>query len=64
MILLQYIKSVYSAVLSKCRYLSLKVKRLTRAEPISDLIGGAACFLTMWFMIYKKLGREEALPTE
>ncbi len=34
------------------------------AEPISDLLGGAACFLTMWFMIYRKLGREEALPGE
>ena len=32
------------------------------SEPISDLLGGGACFLTMWFMIYKKLGREEDLP--
>ncbi len=32
------------------------------SEPISDLIGGGACFLTMWFMIYRKLGREETLP--
>ncbi len=34
------------------------------SEPISDLIGGLACFLTMWFVIYKKLGREDALPQE
>jgi len=34
------------------------------SEPISDLIGGVACFLTMWFVIYKKLGREETLPQE
>ena len=31
------------------------------SEPISDLIGGGACFLTMWFTVYKKLGREETL---
>ena len=31
------------------------------SEPISDLLGGGACFLTMWFTVYKKLGREEAL---
>ena len=34
------------------------------SEPISDLIGGLACFLTMWFVIYKRLGREDALPQE
>ena len=34
------------------------------SEPISDLLGGGACFLTMWFTVYKKLGREAALPTE
>ena len=31
------------------------------SEPISDLLGGGACFLTMWFTVYKKLGREETL---
>ena len=31
------------------------------SEPISDLLGGGACFLTMWFTVYKKLGREESL---
>ena len=25
------------------------------AEPISNIIGGLACFLTMWFILYKKL---------
>jgi len=25
------------------------------AEPISNIIGGLACFLTMWFSLYKKL---------
>ena len=31
------------------------------SEPISDLLGGGACFLTMWFTVYKKLGREDHL---
>ena len=26
------------------------------AEPISNLIGGLACFTTMYFTVYKKLG--------
>lgn len=25
------------------------------AEPVSNIIGGLACFLTMWFTLYKKL---------
>ena len=25
------------------------------AEPISNAVGGIACFLTMWFTLYKKL---------
>ena len=29
------------------------------SEPISDLLGGGACFLTMWFTVYKKLGKEQ-----
>ena len=28
------------------------------SEPISDLIGGGACFLTMYFTVYRPLGRE------
>ena len=33
------------------------------SEPISDLLGGGACFLTMYFTVYKTLGRDEtALP--
>ncbi|MBP3872072.1 MAG: MATE family efflux transporter, partial [Faecalicoccus sp.] len=30
------------------------------AEPISNAIGGLACFITMWFTVYRKLGKEEA----
>ena len=29
------------------------------AEPISNVIGGLACFLTMYFLVYRKLGRLE-----
>ena len=25
------------------------------AEPISNIIGGLACFVTMWITVYKKL---------
>ena len=31
------------------------------SEPISDLLGGGACFLTMWFTVYRKLGRGNEL---
>ena len=29
------------------------------AEPISNAIGGIACFVTMYFVLYRKLGTEE-----
>ncbi len=28
------------------------------SEPVSDILGGGACFLTMYFTVYRKLGRE------
>lgn len=28
------------------------------SEPISDLLGGGACYLTMYFTLYRKLGKE------
>ena len=31
------------------------VKGVFLAEPVSNLFGGAACFLTMWFTLYRKL---------
>lgn len=31
------------------------------AEPISNAVGGIACFAAMYFTVYRKLGRE--LPT-
>lgn len=32
------------------------------AEPISDLIGGAACFLTMYFTVYRRLNVPDGQP--
>ena len=29
------------------------------AEPVSNLIGGLACFSTMYFTVYKKLGKTQ-----
>ena len=29
------------------------------SEPISDVIGGGACFLTMWLTVYRPLGKSE-----
>lgn len=29
------------------------------AEPVSNAIGGLACFITMMLTIYRKLGKEE-----
>ena len=28
------------------------------AEPISNAVGGLACFVTMYFVLYRKLGRD------
>lgn len=36
-------------------YLGLGVSGVFLAEPISNAIGGLACFTTMWMMIYRKL---------
>ncbi len=34
------------------------------AEPISNAIGGLACFLTMYFTVYRKLGKTKAVLKE
>jgi len=31
------------------------VRGVFLAEPISNLIGGLAAYITMWFMVYRKL---------
>lgn len=36
----------------------LGINGIFLAEPISNFIGGAACFITMMFTVYKKLGQE------
>lgn len=38
------------------------VRGVFLAEPISNAIGGLACFITMWFTLYKRLPEEEKLP--
>ena len=39
--------------------LGFGVRGVFLAEPISNIIGGLACFLTMWHTVYRKLGKEE-----
>ena len=34
------------------------------SEPISDLFGGGACYLAMYFTLYRKLGSEPSNPQE
>jgi putative MATE family efflux protein len=38
------------------------VRGVFLAEPISNAIGGLACFITMWLTLYKRLPAEEKLP--
>ena len=33
------------------------------SEPISDLLSGAACYLTMYFTVYRRLGDDQPRPT-
>lgn len=40
------------------RILTDSVMGIYLAEPISNVIGGLACFLTMYFTVYRKLGKE------
>lgn len=35
------------------------VRGVFLAEPISNVIGGLACFTTMWFTVYRKLGKPD-----
>ena len=39
------------------------VRGIFWSEPISDLIGGTACCLTMYFTVYRKLGDDLPRPT-
>lgn len=38
--------------------LGFQVEGIFLAEPISNAIGGLACFLTMWFTVYRRLGSD------
>ena len=40
--------------------LGLGVDGVFLAEPISNAVGGLACFVTMYFVLYRKLGRAQA----
>lgn len=42
------------------RIMNDSVAGIFLAEPISNVIGGLACFVTMYFTVYRKLGREQA----
>ena len=35
--------------------MGLGIKGVFLAEPVSNAIGGLACFITMWFTVYRKL---------
>ena len=37
--------------------ISFGVEGVFLAEPISNAIGGLACFLTMWRTVYRRLGK-------
>lgn len=39
--------------------LGLGVRGVFLAEPISNAIGGLACFFTMWLTVYRKLGKQK-----
>ena len=39
--------------------MGLGVDGVFLAEPISNALGGLACFVTMYFVLYRKLGREQ-----
>ncbi len=44
------------------RFSSLGVNGVFLAEPISNFIGGMACFLTMYLMVYRRLGTAAPSP--
>lgn len=40
-------------------HLGFGVRGVFLAEPISNIVGGLACFLTMYFTVYRRLGKAE-----
>ena len=43
--------------------LGLGVNGVFLSEPISDFFGGLACFITMYFTVYRPFARKETAPT-
>lgn len=43
--------------------MGLGVSGVFLAEPISNAVGGLACFITMYFTVYRKLGKEPVHPS-
>ncbi len=41
--------------------LGLGVNGVFLAEPISNLVGGLACYITMWFTLYKRLPEKDGI---
>lgn len=41
------------------RIMNDSVAGIFLAEPISNVIGGLACFVTMYLTVYRKLGKEK-----
>lgn len=39
--------------------LGMGVNGVFWAEPISNAVGGLACYITMWFTVYRHLGDEK-----
>lgn len=43
---------------------ALGVSGVFWSEPVSDVLGGFACYLTMYFTLYRRLGKEDRLPAD
>ena len=58
--------SIYGTTPAYCEIEGLKVITpsvfgVVAAEPVSDVLGGCACFITMYFAVYRKLKTGEPL---
>ena len=46
------------------RMFGLGVMGVFAAEPVSDVLGGSACFLTMYFTVWRRLPKGDRLPAQ
>jgi len=60
--LLRKVVIVVPLMLLLPRVTSLGAMGVFWSEPISDVVGGAACYLTMYLTVYRKLGEDELRP--